>query len=112
MVIIAFAPKSSKLLPNIFCKHFRHCSVLFRNKNKFIMLQFVSRKHVEQIELQKRDIGILAAHGWRFIYLPCDIPHEFNPNTAWSCVNMAKHAIKMKSVTIQTPYALYKKLNG
>lgn len=111
MIIIAFAPNSSKLLPNIFCKHFRHCAVLFRKKNKFIMLQFVSRKHIEQIELQQRDITLLTSHGWRFIYIPCEMPHEFNPHNAWSCVDMAKRAINIKSVTIQTPYGLYKKLS-
>lgn len=110
MVIIAFAPKSSKIIPNIFCRKFKHCAVLIRQKKKFIMLQFVRRKHIEQIDLQQRDIGVLTSCGWRFIYLPREIAHDFNPRIAWSCVDMAKRALNIKSFFIQTPYGLYKKL--
>ena len=108
MVIIAFAPKSSKFLPNIFCKKFKHCAVIVRTGTKLTMYQFIARHHVEQIALQHRDIGILAAHGWHFIYVPCDIKYDFNPNLSWTCVGLAKRAIGIHAPWILTPCALYK----
>lgn len=110
MVIIAFAPNSSKILPNIFCKNFKHCAVLVRNKNGFTMYQFSSHKHVSEIFIRTRDIRILGAYGWRFIYMPRNINPNFNPHTAWTCVGAAKCAIGMRAPFIQTPDALYKKL--
>ena len=108
MVIIAFAPKSSKILPNIFCKNFKHCAVIVRRDNEFIMYQFVAHNHVEQIIMRQRDIGILAAHGWHFIYVPRDIKYQFNPAASWTCVGMSKRAIGIHAPWILTPYALYK----
>ena len=108
MVIIAFAPKSSKFLPNIFCKRFRHCAVIVRRNKDFIMYQFTMHKRTEQIPLRQRDIRILAAHGWHFVYIPCEIEYQFNPGAAWTCVGMAKRAIKIHAPWILTPYALYK----
>ncbi len=77
MVIIAFAPKSSKVLPNIFCKHFKHCAVLVREHNGFVLYQFVSRNKLETIHIKLRDITILGEHGWRFVYVPCSLPQNF-----------------------------------
>ena len=110
MVIIAFAPTSSKILPNLFCKHFKHCAVLARDKNGFIMYQFSSHKNIAEIFIHSRDIRILGEYGWRFIYMPCEINPYFNPGDAWTCVNMAKRAIGMRAPFVQTPDALYKKL--
>ncbi|MBQ6736096.1 MAG: hypothetical protein IJQ90_01250 [Alphaproteobacteria bacterium] len=110
MVIIAFAPKSSKILPNIFCNHFKHCAVLLRDEKGFIMYQFSSHKNVAEIFIRTRDIRILGRYGWRFVYVPCDIDSLFNPYRAWTCVGMAKRAIGMHAPFIQTPDALYRKL--
>lgn len=110
MVIIAFAPKSSKCLPNIFCKNFKHCAVLVRAHKGFIMYQFSSHKNVSKIVIHTRDIRILCLHGWRFIYIPCEINPYFDPGASWTCVNMAKYAIGMRAPFVQTPDALYKKL--
>lgn len=110
MVIIAFATKSGKFLPNIFCKNFKHCAVIVRNKNEFLMYQFSAHKRVCQISIRMRDINILRAHGWRFVYLPRNINPYFNPHKAWTCVGASKDAIGMRAPFIQTPDALYKKL--
>lgn len=112
MVIIAFAPKSSKILPNLLCRKFRHCAVIIRKENGFTMYQFVSHKKVKRISLHQRDITILGRNGWRFVYIPCMLRHNFNPAIAWSCVDMAKRAIGLKSFWIQTPYDLYKRISN
>ena len=107
MIIIGFAKKSSKILPNIFCRKFKHCAVIARNGKNFIMHQFISRNHVEQIRIGTRNIKMLQKYGWCFVYVPCDLPRSF-PRKYWTCVNMAKHAIKMHAPFIQTPDALYR----
>jgi hypothetical protein len=111
MIIIAFAPNSSKILPNILCKKFKHCAVIVRNENKFTMYQFVAHRHVEKIVLRHRDIGILATYGWHFVYIPRDIKHDFDPDSSWTCVGMTKHAIGICAPWILTPYALYKHIH-
>lgn len=106
MVIIAFAPKSSKLLPNLFCKHFKHCAVIVPKGSFCVMYQFVSRKNIVQIPLRVRDIKLLGKYGWRFIYVPCDLRCPFPP-VARTCVSMAKYAIHLYAPFILTPDALY-----
>ena len=106
MVIIGFSTKSSKILPNIFCKQFKHCAVIARDGTEFMLYQFVSYGHIEKIRLRARDIKILRQCGWYFVYLPCELPSNF-PRRTMTCVNMAKNAIKMHAPFIQTPDALY-----
>ena len=108
MVIIAFSNKTSKILPRIICRHFRHCAPIFRIDNKLIMYQFTNMHNITKIELHNRDIAILRAHGWRFIYIPTDAPHDFATIHAYSCVCLSKRAIGIHNKLIQTPYALYK----
>jgi len=110
MVIIAFAPNSKKILPNIFCKKFKHCAVLVPVARGFNMYQFTAHKNISEIFIRTRDIKILSAYGWRFIYIPHNINPHFNPRASWTCVGMSKKAIGMHAPLIQTPYALYKKL--
>ena len=108
MIIIAFSEHTSKLLPRIFCRHFRHCAPIFRVEHKLIMYQFTNTHNITPIELNNRDIGILRAHGWRFIYVPIDIPDDFDPHCAYSCVDLSKRALGIQNIFIQTPYGLYK----
>ena len=108
MIIIAFSSKTSKILPRIFCHYFRHCAPIFRKDNKLVMYQFTHMHNISEIELQDRDITILRAHGWCFVYVPMDIPHDFNPITAYSCVDLSKRALSIRNLFIQTPYDLYK----
>lgn len=108
MIIIAFSNKTSKILPRLFCRRFRHCAPIFRLGNKLVMYQFTRANNITKIELQNRDIALLRAHGWRFIYIPTDVPCDFDPNHAYSCVDLSKQAIGIHNIFIQTPYALYK----
>ena len=108
MVIIAFSPKTTKILPRIFCRHFRHCAPIFRINNKLVMYQFTSIHNITKIYLHDRDIAILRANGWRFIYIPIDTSYDFAPMHAYSCVDLSKRAIGIHKRFIQTPFALYK----
>ena len=108
MVIIAFSNKTSKILPRIFCRCFRHCAPIVRDGSKLVMYQFTSMHNISKIELQNRDIAILRAHGWRFIYLPGDVKNDFPARRAYSCVDLSKQAIGINNIFIQTPNALYK----
>jgi len=108
MIIIAFSNKTSKILPRIFCRKFRHCAPIFRDGKKLVMYQFTHIHNINKIELNNRDITILRAHSWRFIYIPIDVPREFAPMRAYSCVDLSKRAIGIRNRFIQTPYALYK----
>ena len=110
MIIIAFAPRTSKLLPRILCRRFKHTAPIIVQKNKLVMYQFVSRTQIAKIPLQMRDIKILGMYGWDFITLHIR-PQNAPKNThARTCVQMTKHIIGLRAPFIQTPYALYKKI--
>ncbi len=110
MIIIAFSNKTSKILPRIFCRGFKHCAPIIINGDKMTMYQFVCRGHIAEIKLSMRDIGILKKHGWEFVYMPIALPHNFDLSGAYSCVCVAKRAIGMRASQIQTPGALYNRI--
>lgn len=111
MIIIAFSNKTSRTVPNILCRRFKHVAPIVPHGNKLIMYQFVSYGHVEKIILRMRDIQILKAHGWFFIYIDGALPpYDFAPYLARTCVDLTKRAINMNNWRIQTPLGLYKKL--
>lgn len=112
MIIIAFSENTSRILPRIFCRRFRHCAPIICNPDSLVMYQFVKHNHIAQVRLNPRDISILRAHGWVFIYVS---PNNTQINTlhaynAYSCVDLSKRALGIQSMFIQTPYALYKYL--
>ncbi len=111
MIIIAFSNKTSKFIPNVLCRHFKHVAPIVPRDDKLILFQFVKRGHVEKIVLQLRDIQILQARGWKFIYIDgTAVPTDFNPYVARTCVDLTKRAIGIRNWCIQTPLALYKNL--
>ena len=111
MIIIAFSENTSKILPRLLCRRFRHCAPIVCNKKDLTMYQFIKHNHIAAIHLTSRDIAILRTHGWKFIYVsPEDPIHTFYPKFTFSCVGLCKHALGIKSIFIQTPYALYKHL--
>ena len=112
MIIIAFAPNTSKLLPRIICRRFKHVAPIYVKQNKLIMYQFISHNNIAQIPLQMRDLKILARHGWCFVCLAVS-PRKTPINNlhAITCVSMVKKIIGIHNIFIQTPYALYKKIN-
>ncbi len=111
MMIIAFSTKTSKILPRILCRHFRHCAPIMCDKSHLVMYQFVRLGHIEQIQMRPRDIKILAQHGWVFVYLSPHTPtRQYDFIHAYSCVDLTKRAINMHNIFIQTPDRLYKYL--
>ena len=110
MIIIAFSKNTSRIIPKIFCKKYRHVAPIIVKKNELVMLQFVRKKNITPIKLKMRDIKILAAHGWDFVYVPCALPLDFNLCQVHSCVELAKRAITMHDKKIITPFGLYKKI--
>ena len=111
MIILAFSNKTSKKIPQIVCRKYKHVAPIIPNDNKLIMYQFVKSGHVEKIQIHARDLKILQTHGWDFVYLDgCCLPHDFDAKAALTCVQMTKQIIKMRNIFIQTPFALYKKL--
>lgn len=111
MIIIAFSNKTSKILPKLICRKYKHVAPIIPDGKGLVMYQFVRRGDVEKIEIQTRDLKILKSHGWDFIYIHgAKIPHDFNPNNAITCVDLSKRIIGLKKIYIQTPLALYKEL--
>ena len=109
MVIIGFSCKTSKSFVRLVCGRFKHCVVITRHKNKFVLHQFVKRNYVSKIAITKRGLKQLKLHGWIFIHLHCS-PDDGNVH-ALTCVNYVKSVIGLKKFWIQTPNALYKYLN-
>lgn len=112
MIIIAFSNKTSKILPRLFCGKLKHCAPIIVDKEKMVMYQFVRRGHIAKINLSMRDIKILGAHGWRFAYVSCALPQDFNLRGLYTCVALCKRAISLRAPYVQTPDALYKKLQN
>ena len=110
MIIIAFSEKTSKILPRVLCRRFRHCAPIICDKNDLIMYQFTHVNHIEQIHIKPRDIAILRAHGWKFIYISPNTKRAVDFDRAYSCVDLSKRAVGIHSIFIQTPYGLYKYL--
>lgn len=110
MIIVAFANKTSKILPRIFCGKMKHVAPIVAHENKLVLYQFIRYGKVVQVNLQARDIKILEQYGWRFIYLCESMPQKTQPKHALSCVQMTKAMIGIKKIWIQTPNALYQEL--
>ena len=111
MIIIAFSKNTSKILPRMLCRRFRHCAPIICNGHDLVLHHFIRHNHIEQIHINPRDIEILRTHGWEFIYVsPTINTNHFDYMRAYSCVDLSKRAIGLKSIFIQTPYGLYKHL--
>lgn len=108
MVIIGFSDKTSKLIPRIICRHFKHCVIITKRTKTMSLHQFVHRNHVVRIAISERGIAQLESHGWVFVFMH-RTPQKFNRH-AWTCVNYVKQSVGIKKFWIQTPDALYKYL--
>jgi hypothetical protein len=111
MIYIAFSKQTHKLFAKIFCRNFRHCAPMIKTKDKFILYQFVERNHIAKIKLSKRDLQILAKHGWEFIqYSNKNAPqHAKDVKTmSLTCVQFTKRICGIKNIFIQRPDDLYK----
>ena len=106
MIIIGFSDKTRKILPRICCRQMKHVAPIVVHGAELVLYQFVRRGHVQQIKLKMRDLKILGAYGWRFVYVPCALPQEFDTHGVWTCVQLTKRAIKMKHLDSNTKRAV------
>ena len=112
MVIIAFSVKTSKILPRILCRNFRHCAPVIAGPSptkSFVMYQFVTHRNIARVTLNSRDMNILRAYGWFFICVPNIIP-DTGVRGGITCVEFTKRVIGLRCARIQTPDALFKYL--
>lgn len=111
MIIIAFSTHTSKILPRILCRHFRHCAPIVPTARGLVMYQFVRHKTIARIKLRPRDLGTLYRHGWRFIFIPTDPPTDFDSHImcAYTCVGLCRRALHGNIHAI-TPDALYRRI--
>lgn len=73
------------------------------------MYQFVRAGNIVKISLSLRDLKLLRAHGWEFVYLPGRQPTPtINAGRTATCVIFTKRAIGLHHMRIQTPDALYR----
>ncbi len=114
MIIVAFCTKTSKLLPRIVCRHFKHCAPIVPAGNantQMIMYQFVRQNKIIPIPITARGLRALRAHGWAVVCVagatpPPDLLYAGDP----TCVAFTKRACGLRRARIQTPDALYKYL--
>lgn len=111
MIIIAFSKKTSKILPNLICRKYKHVAPIIPDGKELIMHQFVRPGDVAKIKIQIRDLTILKSHGWDFVYIDgATLPRDYNAQYARTCVDLTKRILCIKNIFIQTPLALYKKI--
>jgi len=112
MIIIAFSHKTSKILPRIFCRRYRHCAPVVQNGDAFTMYQFTRPHQIHVIKLTSRDLQFLSRAGWRFIIRTDIAPQtEKIPHHAPTCVIFTKRVLGVRNMRIQRPDGLYKYLN-
>ncbi len=113
MVIISFSRKTSKIMPRIFCKKFRHCAPIIPTPGgvqPYVMHQFVRPGHVVKIPLTVRDMNMLRAAGWVMVAVNV-VPHTDDMRGAKTCVQLARRAIGWRNrIWIQRPDALYRSI--
>ncbi len=111
MIIVGFTNKTSKILPRIFCRRFRHCApVVIEQHGKMTLHQFVRHNNIAQIPITMRDLRLLRAHGWTFVCIPHTTHHNFSAHCAHTCVEFTCRMIGMHRLHPITPYGLYRKI--
>jgi hypothetical protein len=118
-MLIGFTRKTSKILPRIFCRRFRHCAVLLwsRRRKKYIMLQPECGR-IKTIPLSARDLLILKANGWIFVkhkakgskHRRNHIPTSSSMPRALTCVSFAKLMLGIRAPLVWTPDQLLEEL--
>ncbi len=113
MIIIAFCTRTSKVMPRIFCRHFRHCAPIVPNSGdatrSYMLYQFVRHGNIVKIPLNMRDIKLLRNAGWVFMWRDANVP-TIIPN-ARTCVGLCCNMLGIKNRLILTPDDLYRALH-
>jgi hypothetical protein len=112
LIIIAFSRKTSKLLPRLICRDFKHVAPILIKNGSLCMWQFIRKNNVEKVSLTIRDLRLLQGYGWCFIVLWGIDADDVIFKNCYTCVQMAKRVLRIKNLWIQTPDTLYKMLNN
>lgn len=110
MIIIGFSTKTSKILPRILCKHFKHCAPIIKVGENFLMYQFIKHNDIKAIPITSYGLKLLKGAGWKFIKINTQPVKSFKAYNAFTCVCFTKKFIGIHAPFIQTPDALYRKL--
>lgn len=110
MIIIGFSTKTSKILPRILCKHFKHCAPIIKVGENFLMYQFIKHNDIKTIPMTAQGLGLLKRAGWQFVKINKKPLKNLKRYKAITCVCFTKKFIGMHELFIQTPDALYRKL--
>ncbi len=112
MIIVGFTHQTSKTLPRLLCRNFRHCAPvvpsMMGGEKPFVMYQFVRRGIIAQIPLNMRDMNLLRKYGWQFVHVdtaPCCAQKGL------TCVQFTKRVCGIKSARLQRPDALWRELH-
>jgi hypothetical protein len=108
-MIIGFTRKTSKILPKIFCRRFRHCAVITETTEQGHVMHQVGKGAPKLIYLQKRDLKILELHGWVFVEIKAaDSGPAAHIAGSRTCVGYAKRALGIRAPFIWTPDQLHR----
>ena len=113
MIIIAFSTKTSKFLPRLFCKNFRHCAPIIisgRDADAPYMLQFTAPGRIYKLNMTGDAVKRLQTFGWKMVYTSGALPMNCNVMRAHSCVDLCKRVLQLRAPLIQTPDALYRRI--
>ncbi len=114
MIIVAASKKTTKILPRLFCKKWKHVSPIIVKRKQLTLYQFTHPyRCATPIQLQWRDIRILKRHGWIFIPV-ANTPKNIDIRRlrTITCVDFTKRIIGIKDFRIQTPNRLIKRLKS
>ena len=112
-MIIAFTNKTSKIIPRIFCRRFRHCCVIFDAGRQKILVQ-IGIDGVRLIPVSPAAVARMQRNGWTMVEIKNNpdrptinrIPHI----NILTCVGFAKRAAGIRNPFIWTPDGLYKQI--
>jgi len=122
-LLVAFTRNSNKFWARVFCRHFRHCVVLFPMDAQYILVQ-IGIDGVRLFAVDAAAIRRMKRAGWVFVkvvgadnYPPRARKRALYraqyiaPLQLLTCVGFAKRAVGIRASFIWTPDQLYKHLH-
>ena len=109
-MIICFTRKTSKILPRIFCRNWRHCAIIQRVGKHYLLFN-PALGRLDVFLLTRRDLGILKSNGWVFIKTKTvSQKHIASCACTLTCVGFVRRATGIGGIFIWTPDQLYRKI--
>jgi hypothetical protein len=112
-IIIAFAPKTTKLLPRLLCRKYRHCCVIFPVAAQRRTLVQIGADGVRLFPVNARALRRMEQAGW--VMARVEKPKGRAPGlhapglpSFLTCVGFAKKAAGIRNPMVWTPGQLYR----